>query len=32
VRNQILAKAAIATAGLANQNRRSISSLLDIFR
>ncbi|MCH8921720.1 MAG: flagellin [Planctomycetes bacterium] len=31
VRNQILAKSAIATAGLANQNRRSISSLLDVF-
>ena len=32
VRNQILANSAIATAGLANQNRRSISSLLDVFK
>ena len=31
VRNRILASAAVATAALANQNRRSISSLLDIF-
>ena len=32
VRNQILANSAIAMAGLANQNRRSISSLLDVFK
>ena len=31
VRGQILANSAIATAGLANQNRRSVSSLLDVF-
>lgn len=31
VRNQLLANSAIATLALANQNRQSISSLIDVF-